>query len=249
MLEGDDTTAFALFAGLCKVLEACGVLSTEVSKAAVEEYTSYVVERQKTHLSSGQSASEVTDVVRHLFLDFGFQTRHRVLRVFKFCCLFVGMPAVKYPVVTFDLSGSALKSRSFQDCLRLVQSYVMCAGYSPQDFCKTDNDAFAAPYVTRYNAFLAERRRAFDAEYSACNIANRLPRVRTESKAPSHLSRSECDSDVASSTSSVGTVVQKKGTGCSSKGKTPKTSQKNKKHQLQDKDPEVFHKLKKAAKK
>ena len=105
MLEGDDTTAFALFAGLCKVLEACGVISSDVSKAAVEEYTSYEVERRKTHLSSGQSASSVTDVVRHLLLDFGFQARHRVLRVFKLCCLFAGMPAVKYPVVTFDLSS------------------------------------------------------------------------------------------------------------------------------------------------
>ena len=125
MLAGDDTTAFALFAGLCKVLDACGVISTEVSKAAVEEYTSYVVERRKTHLSSGQSAGDVTVVVLHLLLDFGFQARHRVLRVFKLCCLFAGMPAVKYPVVTFELSGSALKSRSFQVCLRLFQSYVM----------------------------------------------------------------------------------------------------------------------------
>ena len=279
MLEGDHTTAFALFAGLCKVLETCGVIPTDVSKAAVEEYTSYVVERRKTHLSSGQSASGVTDVVQHLLLDFGFQARHRLLRVFKLCCLFVGMPAVKYPVVTFDLNGSALESRSFQDCLRLVQSYVMCAGYSPRrlfsdqtvravrravadsgvffvtagydlwkNFCKTDKDVFAARYVTLYNTILNERRKAFDAEYSACNVANRLPRVRSESKASGRLSRSECGSDVASSTSSVGTVIQKKGTAGSSKEKTSETSRKKKNSQPQDKDPEVLHKLKKATK-
>ena len=36
MLEDDDNTAFALFAGLCKVLETCGVISTVVSRAAVK---------------------------------------------------------------------------------------------------------------------------------------------------------------------------------------------------------------------
>ena len=114
MLEGDDTTAFAIFAGLRKVLETCGVIASDVSRAAVEEYTSYVVERRKSHLSSWQAASAITDVVRYLLLDFGFQARHRVLRAFKLCCLFVGMPAVKYPAVTFDLSGSAVDPRSFQ---------------------------------------------------------------------------------------------------------------------------------------
>ena len=266
MLEGDDITAFGLFAGLCNLLETCGVIPTDVSKAAVEEYTSYVVERRKTHMSSGQSASGVTDVVQHLLFDFVFQARHRLLRVFKLCCLFVGMPAVKYLVVTFDLSGSALESRSFQDCLRLVQSYVMCAGYSPQRLFSdqtvravrravADSGVFFVTAGfdlwknfgkrTLYNTFLNERRKAFDAEYSACNVANRLPRVRSESEASSRLSRSECGSDVASSTSSVGTVIQKKGTGGSPKGKT---SQKKKNSQPQDKDPEVLHKLKKAAK-
>ena len=125
-LEGDDTTTFALFAGLCKVLETCGVIPSDVSRAAVEEYTSYVVERRKSHLSSGQAASGNADVVRHLLLDFWFQARHRVLRVCKLCCQFVGMPAIKYPAVTFDHSGTSLEPRSFQNCLHLVQSYVMC---------------------------------------------------------------------------------------------------------------------------
>ena len=64
--------------------------------------------------------------------------------------------------------------------------------------------------MTLYDTFLDERRKAFDAEYSSCNFVNRLPRVYTESRVSSHPSRSECGSDVGSSTSSVGTVFQKK---------------------------------------
>ena len=172
ILEGDDSTAFALFAGLCKGLETCGLVMPDESKAAVEEYTSYKVERRRSHSSSGQSASNITDVVRHFLLDFGFQARHRVLRVFKLCCLFVGLLVVEHPAVNFDHSGSALDSRSFQVCLQLIQSYVLCAKFSPQGlfseqtvcanqqavsnygiffvtkgFCRTSNDAFIGQYV------------------------------------------------------------------------------------------------------
>ena len=117
MLEGDDSTAFALFAGLCKVLETSGVIVSDESKAAVEEYTSYIVERRWSHSSSRQSARSITDVVRHFLLDFDFQSRHRVLGVFTLCCLFVGMPISDYSAVTFDLSGSVLDSKTFQDDL------------------------------------------------------------------------------------------------------------------------------------
>ena len=64
--------------------------------------------------------------------DFSFQARHRLLRVFKVCCLIVGVPRSTYPSVVFDLSGSALSWESFHDCLLLVQSYVLSAGYSHQ---------------------------------------------------------------------------------------------------------------------
>ena len=69
MLEGDDSTAFALFAGLCEMLETCGVIAVDVSKAAVEEYTSYKAESWKNHSSFGQTASDKTDVVRLLLVD------------------------------------------------------------------------------------------------------------------------------------------------------------------------------------
>ena len=215
MLDGDEQTAFAFFAGLCKVLETCGVLSLDESKADLEEYTSYVVERRKDHASSGQSASDIIDVAQHLLLDFGFQARHRVLRVFKLSYLFVGMPVCEYPAISFDLSGSALDSRTFHDCLRLVQTYVMSAGCSPQrffsdqalgsvrkavstagvffvtegfnlwkDFCRTSSDAFVKQYVYLYTAFFAQCRRAFDAEYNACNALTvwhiRIPGTRPQ---------------------------------------------------------------------
>ena len=90
----------------------------------------------------------------------------------------------------------------------------MNAGFSLwNNICRTDSDAFSAKCVDLFTAFFVERRKAFDADNNACNAAHRLPRVRTESKTSNHLSRSECGSDVASSTSSVGPVVQKKSAG------------------------------------
>ena len=137
LLDGGDSTAFALFAGLCKVLETCVVLALNESKTALEEYTSYIVERRRRHAKSGQSSSDISEVVQHMRLDFVFQARHRVLCVFTICCLFVAMLFCEYPAMSFDLSGSALDSRTFHDCLRLVQTYVMSAGYSPQS-CFSD---------------------------------------------------------------------------------------------------------------
>ena len=66
MLDGDDSTAFALFAGLCEVLETCGVLALDESKAALQKYTSYIVERRRSHANSRQSANDISDVMQHL---------------------------------------------------------------------------------------------------------------------------------------------------------------------------------------
>ena len=125
-------------------------------------------------------------------------------------------------------------------------------------FCKTDHDAFASQYKSLYKAFLDERRKVFDAEYNACSVANRLPRVRTEGKPSRQPSRSECGSEVGSSTSSVGTVVQKKGASFSSKGGTTKllvdsklvvdVASKKKKSSKKEDDPTVVHNLKKSSK-
>ena len=55
-------------------------------------------------------------------------------RVFKLCCLVVGMPVKKCPPVTIDLSGSVISPTDFRRCMELVQSYVLSPGYSHQSF-------------------------------------------------------------------------------------------------------------------
>ena len=111
MLEGDNTIAFTLFADLCGILADCGALLSDEAKAAHEEYTSFVVEQRRLHSSSDRSSESITDVMQLLLQDFSFQARHRLLRVFKLCCLTVGSPCSVYPSVAFDLSGSALSSK------------------------------------------------------------------------------------------------------------------------------------------
>ena len=132
MLEGDNTIAFTFFASLCEILVDCGALLSDEAKAAQEEYTSFVVEQRRLYSDSDRTSASITDVAQFLLQAFSFQARHRLLRVFKLCCLVVGVPRSTYPSVVFDLSCSALSWERFHDCLLLVQSYVLSAGYSHQ---------------------------------------------------------------------------------------------------------------------
>ena len=134
LLEGDGQLVFQLFPDLCRVLESCGCLSSDDSKAAVEEFSSYVVEKPNQHERSMGVAKEIPNMVNWLLRDFSFLARHRVCRVLKLCVLVTGRPRAVYPVVTFDLSGSKLSVAKFQECLRLVQSYVLSPGYEHQSF-------------------------------------------------------------------------------------------------------------------
>ena len=134
LLEGDAHSVFTLFADLTGVLVSCGILSSDDSNAAIAQFSSYVVEKRRWHEGSDVNASEIPDVVRYLLQDFSFVARPEVCRVLKLCCLVVGVPAVQYPPVSFDLSGCALSKAVFHDCVRLVQSYVLCAGYEHQVF-------------------------------------------------------------------------------------------------------------------
>ena len=86
------------------------------------------------HDGSEVNASEIPDVVQNLLRDFSFHARPEVCRVLKLCCLVIGLPRVVYPQVSFNLSGSSFSESAFQCCLRLVQSYVMSAGYEHQSF-------------------------------------------------------------------------------------------------------------------
>ena len=134
LLEGDNSTAFELFTELGCNLVGCAVLTSDEAKASVEEYTSYVVETRRYHKRSGQAASGNAYVIQYLLRDFSFQARHRLLRVFKLCCLVIGMPREKYHVVSLDLSGCSFKMEKFESCVRLVQSYILSAGFSHQTF-------------------------------------------------------------------------------------------------------------------
>ena len=66
-------------------------MSKDESKAAVEEYSSYVVEKRRQHVDCGRSGSDVNDVVDFLLRDYSFQARRHEYRVFKLCCLIVGI--------------------------------------------------------------------------------------------------------------------------------------------------------------
>ena len=134
LLEGDGQLVFRLFSDLCRVLESCGALLSDESKAAVEEFSSYVVEKRSQHEASVGVASEIPDIVSWLLRDFGFQARVHACRVLKLCVLITGRPRECYPSVTFDLSGSRLAERKFRECLLLVQSYVLSPGYAHKCF-------------------------------------------------------------------------------------------------------------------
>ena len=125
LLEGDDYSTFSLFAGRCHILVVCDLISKDESKAAVEEYSSYVVEKRRQHVDSGQSGSNISDVLDFLLRDYSFQERRNVYRVFRLCCLVVGVPVKSRFAVTIDLSGSAMDPKDFQCCVELVQSYVL----------------------------------------------------------------------------------------------------------------------------
>ena len=84
LLEGDGQLVFQLFLDLCRVLESCGCLSSDDSKAAVEEFSS-VVEKRNQHERSMGVPSELSNMVSWLLRDFSFLARHRVCRVLKLC--------------------------------------------------------------------------------------------------------------------------------------------------------------------
>ena len=134
LLDGDSDSIFGLFAGLCKILVDCGVLLLGSSSAAVDEFYSYVVEKRRQYAGSDRSGSAVFDVMAFLLGDYSFQSRHNVLWIFKLCCLIVSSGRSRYPSVLFELPGSALDQKAVDDCVRMVQSYVLSPGYAPKLF-------------------------------------------------------------------------------------------------------------------
>ena len=134
LLDGDSDRIFGLFAGLCKILVDCGVLPLGSASAAVDEFYSYIVEQRRQYAGSDRSGSTVFDVMTFLLGDYSFRSRHNVLWIFKLCCLIVSSGRSRYPSVLLELPGSALDQKVVDDCVRMVQSYVLSPGYAPKLF-------------------------------------------------------------------------------------------------------------------
>ena len=134
LFEGDNRGVFALFADLCRLLETCGLITAEESSRSLDEFGSYVIKKRGQHRSSEQSANSIVDVIEYLMQDFCFQSRVQLLRVFKLCCLAGRTLDVSYPSASISLSGSSLVEGAMQNCIKLIQSYVLSEGYSHQAF-------------------------------------------------------------------------------------------------------------------
>ena len=224
LLEGDDYGAFSLFAGLCHIFVVCGLESKDESKAAVEEYSSYVVEKRRQHVDSGRSGSDVNNVVDFLLRDYSFQARRHVYRVFKLGCLVVGMPVKKCPPVTIDLSGSVISPTDFRSCMELVQSYVLSPGYSHQSFF-TDSTldavraaigdagiSFVAPGFSLWNEICGSGYDAFLSRFRT--LYSSYLRDRQKSSEVSYAECSKANRRVqekrGESTSNLGSVIRSK---------------------------------------
>ena len=70
MLEGEDYTIFGRFLDFCKLLVFCGVVTCDESKAAIEDYTSYIVEKRRPHSAADRASSDIPDVMSFLLRTF-----------------------------------------------------------------------------------------------------------------------------------------------------------------------------------
>ena len=87
------------------------MLSSDSLNAAAAEFKSYVIAKRRHHEDATCAASEILDDVEQFLLrDFAFQSRTHVFRLFKLCCLVVGMPNSNLPAVTIDLGGERTES-------------------------------------------------------------------------------------------------------------------------------------------
>ena len=134
MLEGDDHHIFELFGSLCDLFRTCHVMSSYGLNAAAAEVKSYAIEKRRHYEDATCAASEIPDVVQFLLRDFAFQSRTHVFRLFKICCLVVGVPKSSLPAVTIDLGGSALSQAMVQDCVLMVQSHIVSPSFNPRLF-------------------------------------------------------------------------------------------------------------------
>ena len=273
LLDGDSDSIFGLFAGLCKILADCGALQLGSSSAAVDEFYSYVVEKRRQYAGSDRSGSAVFDVMTFLLGDYSFQSRHNVLRVFKLCCLIVSSGRRRYPSVLLELPGSALDQKVVDNCVRLVQSYVLSPGYTPKLFFTdfildavrnavedasvfyvTDNfDVWKSVCSSEVSAFVSGVRASFsklllrrrETTEKAYTECNQANR-RSQIERRSESSRSESGVSVAAKPQKSMVSGSKQSKGSSSKGGSSKTANK-KKTSKNTIDRGVYHNLKRSS--
>ena len=219
-------------------------------------------------------ASEISNMVNWLLRDFSFLARHRVCRVLKLCVLVTGRPRAVYPTVNFDLSGSKLSMAKFQECLRLVQSYVLSPGYEHQSFfteptMEAVHDAisnagvfYVAPNFDLWADFCGGSVSEFISQYSRLYGALLLAQRKSceiqyvEKNKANRLARAQQMSTnaIAAGAETSGSGKNKAGGQRSASGSTTSSNReaasgfvvsKNKKKPSKDDDPDVRHRIKK----
>ena len=61
-----------------------------------------MVEQRRYHAGNDDAASGIPHVIQNLLRDFGFQLRHRLLRVFKLFCLLISVPQSNPPPLVYS---------------------------------------------------------------------------------------------------------------------------------------------------
>ena len=275
MLVEGDRCVFELFTDLCKVLESCKTISCDEAKSAVEEYSTYVVEKRGQHGRLGHSVSRIFDVRRYLLDDFSLQSRRHVFRFFKLCCLVVGIPMRDYPVVAMDLTGCGLSDGYFERCVLLVQSYTLCSGYCHQSFFTeqtykavqaavcSSGDVFVATGFSNWKNLCDSVVDAFIERYCSLYsdfLANKRVDCGNHYAESDRLNREARASQVAGSSAgpsqvkkdaNLGKKKSKKSSASSGQGGSVVSKKSKKKPKPSEKEfvSDIFHRLKKPSKK
>ena len=179
------TASLVCLKNLCVFWKKNRALSGSESKAAVEEFVTYVVDVRARHVSSGRSAEEIKNVVEFLLADYSFLSRKNLCRVLKLCCLVALKPRSDFPRVTIDLSNCAVPELVVTACVRGVQSCIAASNCKQSAFftkqtmecvrdaipgsqsfmdhasfniCSAEQSAFERRYMELFTAHLARKK-------------------------------------------------------------------------------------------
>ena len=124
VLEEDDRYIFGLVGKLVRVLSKVGCLSRDAVNASIDEFAAFVVEARFRHEESERSASAISDVVTYLLSDYGFLSRHNLVRDLQLCSVVVLKNPVRLPSIDVDLSDCSVPAVVLNSAIKCVQSYV-----------------------------------------------------------------------------------------------------------------------------